>query len=291
MGIKDILPSTRFTTIVGSIALAGFLVWGAYVLTHPTHVPAEVAVGTSAAPNLDWQKTLNDIQAQSPLNQAPQAPSQDVVDRLNRAAQSDNVTDTVARTLLVNLSAAKSAGLGNDIPTQDQLIGDAVTQINGTLPAPTYTATNLTITQDSPDATKAYGNTFISTLAKHPKANYNSVLYIVGTSTGTMSLKPLQNISSEYAALGRDMARISVPETLAPIHLQLVNDFSYLAQTVADMQTAYTDPLRALAALQRFDSLNQESLRLFINIAQDFSQNGILFNTDEPGAAWSSLVP
>jgi hypothetical protein len=57
-----------------------------------------------------------------------------------------------------------------------------------------------------------------------------------------------------------------------------------------DMQLIFEDPLRGLAGLQLFQALNDETTRVFISIAQQLSQNGILFNKDEPGSAWGSLL-
>jgi hypothetical protein len=294
MSIRDILPSMRFTTLVGSIALCALLIYGAYVLTHPSNTPSTIAVGSDTTSTTDWAKTLEEIQAQNPLNQAPEAPSADKVNALTRAATSDNLTDTVARTLFINLSAAKAEGLGNDIPTQDALIADAIAKINAEAPVPSYTTVDLTAGPNTPEATKAYGNTFMQVVSRHPKASYDAVLYTIGTSTANnnpQKLSVLNTIGADYTALAQELLRIKVPSTLAPLHVQIVNDIAQIAQTIPDIKSLYSDPLRSLAGLQRFEALNQETLRLFINIAQNFNQNGILFSKDEPGATWSSLVP
>jgi hypothetical protein len=296
MQIKNILPSVRFTTMAGAIALAALLVWGAYVLTHHSEVAAQnLAVDSSLGVSTDWKAQLENIQAQSPNNKAPQAPDQGTVDTLRSAATSDNLTDTVARTLLINLSNAKAQGLGDDIPTQDQLIADAVAKINERPAKIVYANADLTISGDnSAKALAAYGNAFMQVVKEHPGASYGTVIYIVATSTDNgdpKRLSPLKGIGAEYAALAKALAGISVPSTLAPLHLTIVNNFEKMAEAVADLQKLYDDPLRGLAAFQLFDALNQETLRLFINIAQEFSQNGILFNNDDPGQAWSALVP
>jgi hypothetical protein len=294
MRIKDILPSIRFTTVVGSISLAVLLVWGAYVLTHTTPKPeSTVAVG-GVTTSSDWKQALTDIQAQNPLNKAPQAPSQDKVDAFLQAATSDNLTDTVARTILVNLSTAKAQGLGNDIPTQKSIVADATAKINQEHVGSTFEASDLTQSDNSKTSLKTYGNAFMAAVRAHPQANYGNTLYIVATSTATANpkrLKELEPISRDYAALAEDLANIHVPVTLLPLHLKVVNDLARISETLPDMEKFYTDPLRALGGLKVFDALNLETQRLLINIAQEFRQNGILFNADEPGAAWSTLVP
>jgi hypothetical protein len=63
-----------------------------------------------------------------------------------------------------------------------------------------------------------------------------------------------------------------------------------MAGTYADLQAIFADPLRGLAGFQLYQALNDETSRLFINIAQEFNQNGILFNKDEAGYAWPMLL-
>lgn len=295
MRIKEILPSERFATIVGSVALAALLVWGAYALTHPAPHQAQLASSDTPAPAAgDWRQSLEEIQAQNPLNKAPQGPSADTVNKFLNAAQSNNLTDTVARTLLVNLSEAKGQGLGDDTPTQDQLVAQALAQVKAQPAKKVYASSDLTLSSSSADALKAYGNAFIAAVGKHQAANYNSVVYIVGTSTDNgdpTKLAALAPIADDYASLAKDLAKVPVPPTLAPIHLQIINNMERMSESLKDVQNLYNDSLKGLANFELYDALTQETLRLFINLAQGFSQNGILFSKGDPGEAWSALVP
>jgi hypothetical protein len=295
MQIRDILPSTRFALIAGSIFASGGLIVAAYALTHHApSAPQSVAVDSNITQNTDWKTQLENIQSQSPANRAPQAPSADKVSALLNAATSDNLTDTVARTLLVNLSNAKAQGLGDDIPTQNQLIGQAASQISQRPAKIVYANADLTLSANTPAAMSSYGNAFMAAIQAHPYASHDAVVYAVATATDNgdpKRLAPLTAIGKDYAALAKDLSDLPVPSTLAPLHLKIINDLERMAEAMPDLKSIYDDPLRALASLQFFEALNQETLRLFINIAQEFSQNGILFNKDDPGQAWSALVP
>lgn len=285
----------KFTTIVGSIALSAGLIYAANILTHPKPESTSVSVASSNAQGgAEWVKTLEDIQAQSPLNRLPKTASKNTVDTMIASATSNNITDTVARTLLINISSAKSQGLGNDIPTQDELIADASARIHKRTPKLVYTSADLTLTDNTPGTLKAYGNAFMQAAQKHAKASYGATIYAIATSTENADpkrLAPLPGIQAEYAALAKDLAYVPVPPTLAPLHLKIVNNFERMSEAFPDMIVLYSDPLRALSGLQLFDALNRETLSLFTNIAQELNQNGILFNKDEPGATWNSLVP
>jgi hypothetical protein len=209
------------------------------------------------------------------------------------AATSNNVTNTVARTLLVKLSEAKSQGLGSDIPTQEKLIAQAVAQIKQDRGTPVYAKDALPVSANTPDALKAYGNTVIATIATHPKANYLNVLRTVGEATDKADAKRLDEltgIGADYEALAKDLSAVPVPPKLLSFHLQIVNNLNVIGESMTDIQVLYKDPLKGFAGFDLFESLSNETNRVFTNIAQQFNQDGILFNKGEPGSDWASLV-
>ncbi len=291
MSLGTYLPSAQFTLIVLSIALSGGLV---YAAQYVTGTPAAPTLSSTPAPtasvDANWQDTLKEIQAQNPSTVSP--PDENSVSNLLKAAQSTNLTDTVARTLLINLSDAKAQGLGSDIPTQDKLVAQATAQINQSR-TPTYTQKSLAVVDQTSATLKAYGNSVITVLAQHTSANYGDTMVAIGQAlqnSDTSKLATLAAIQKDYANLASELLQVPVPQTLAPLHLAVVNNIASIAATYPDMRTLFNDPLRALAALQQYQSLSDETQRLFINIAQALTQRGILFTKDEPGSAWSAFL-
>ncbi|MDZ4225915.1 MAG: hypothetical protein U1C66_00290, partial [Patescibacteria group bacterium] len=204
-----------------------------------------------------------------------------------------NVTASVGRSLLVNLGEAKVQGLGSDIPTQEQIVASALAQIDASQEITLYTTANLTLVDDSPQTLTTYGNSVVVVLEQYPGASVEKVLLAVGNATdsGKSSyLAELAGIATAYKNIARELGSLPVPKTLSPLHLQVVNNFAKIAAACADMQVVLTDPLRGLAGLKVYQSLTEETARLFINIAQALDKNGILFSEDEPGYAWSLLV-
>lgn len=290
MRLRDILPSTQFMVITGSVLLSAGLVYAADLVTRRSPANSEVAVATTPPANPNWAQALEDIQAQSPLNRLPKAPSEASVNTLLDAATSNNVTDTVARSLFIKISNAKAQGLGTDIPTQDSLIADAASQITKDRGAPAYTDKDLIVVADTKDSEHAYGNAFIIIIKAHPGADLQKTLVTIGLGVDnkdSSKLKALEAIGTEYAALARDLAELPVPATLAPFHLSVVNNLSRMATTYPDMETMVSDPLRGLGGLQLYRSLSDETGRVFTSIGSTLAKNGILFNKDDPGAAWS----
>lgn len=293
MSIASYLPSAQFSVIITSVLLAGGLIWAADHYTSPTPVPriAPADIPSAITTNgLDWKATLAAIQGEDTL---PTPPSEEVVDSLLAAAETPNITDSIGRTILVNLSEAKAQGLGGDVLTQERIVADAAARIAAGKEATLYTSAELTVVSDSSASLIAYGNGVISVLATYPKANVEDTLVALGNTADTgkaISLASLQEIATAYEGITTGLLALPVPQTLAPLHLQVVNNFSLITATYADMQVVLTDPLRGLAGLKLYRSLTDETIRLFINIAQALDKNGILFSENEPGHAWSLLV-
>lgn len=291
MGLATYLPSAQFSIMATSIMLAGGLIWAADYYTSP-HAPAALAPApsTTTTQGMDWKAALANIQGESVL---PEPPSAEAIANLLAAAESPNVTDSVGRTLLVNLGEAKAQGLGSDVPTQEKIVANALAKIEPSQEVTLYSTSNLTIVPDSPETLRAYGNSFVTTVERYPGASLDNTLVTIGEaidSNTQAKLAPLATIGAAYHNIAESLALLPVPQTLVPLHLQIVNNYARIAATYPDLQATLTDPLRGIGGLKLYQSLTQETGRLFINIAQAFEKNGILFSENEPGVAWSLIV-
>ncbi len=294
MALPSYLPSTQFIVILSSIALSGSLVVAAQ---HYTNQPSSSSLNpisqTNAVSTGDWLAALHAIEGDNIKSVSDTDPSS-TTEMLFAAAQSSNITDTVARTLLINLSQAKSQGLGSDIPTQEKLIEEAVARIQRERGTPSYTMDDLTVeVNNSKTAMKAYGNAVINVFTAHPDANFSNTIFALGITleNGNPSkLADLEKVQKEYRALAKDLLGIPTPSSLSPLHLKAVNNISLMAETYDDMKLLFKDSLRGLAGFQLYQGLNNETARMFTSIAQQFAENGILFNKDEPGLTWGLFL-
>lgn len=290
MRFVNFLPSAHFSAIAGAIAVSGGLIIGAQYITG-SHGAPQVAVAPANQPDADWKAELDAIQAQAPS--LPPAPSAQTVSSLLAAAKTSNYTDTVARSLLINLTDAQSQGLGSDIPTQQKIIDTATNQIPPAQAEKTYTSKDLTIVADSKQAQKTYGNKIMQTLGNHTGATSQATLYAIAKATDTNDAAPLSvlpGIEREYRALVVELAAIAVPSTLVPLHVQILNSLGLTTATFGDMRLVLSDPLRGLQGIQQYQLQLGAVGRVFTSVAQVLNNNGILFTKDEPGAAWSVFV-
>ncbi len=291
MSVLQYLPSAQFALLVASVAVSGGLVLVADYFTNPSP-PAEITTetGTSLEAGMDWQKALASIQGD---NKLPTPPSAESVQNLLDAAQTDNVTETVARTLLVNLSQAKAQGLGSDIPTQEALVADALARIEPSQPLLLYTAADLKVAESGQNSLTSYGNSVVRVLDSYTNISTEETLIAVGNAIDSGDEKYLEDIAgqaAQYQALAEALVEVPVPQILSTLHLQIANNFVRIAETQTDLAVTLSDPLRGLRGIELYHSLVGETSRLFISIAQVLQNNGILFDEDEPGYAWNLLV-
>jgi hypothetical protein len=290
MSPRSYLPSAQFMIIVGSLLVSGGVVAAAQYYISAKNAPATLASANLQASNQAWEDSLADIQAQSGVD-LPDAPDPNAVDNLISMSQSGNLTDSVGRGILARLSTANVQGLGDDAPTQDSIIAAASAQVNAsvkTAPPPAITEVEPTL-----ESERAFGNAVMAVLNSHPKANSNDTLGIIAKATDTRVNAPLAGlpaIGQEYAALARDLAAVPVPKTLAPLYREAVANYASIAALYPDLAEVVDDPIRGIAALQKYQALLTETGGVFTNMAQALKNGGILFTKDEPGSAWEILL-
>lgn len=291
MNLLQYLPSSQFSVIASSIAISGGLIIGAYYFTRPPAPPTLQENSVTASQNAEWQAALEKVQAEAPG--LPEPPNPEEVAALRAAAKDSNVTSSVAKSLLVNLTEAGAQGLGSDIPTQEKLIADAAAQAQANSSANLYTSSDLTIAGNSAQAAKTWGNGVMRIFAAHPGANDTEALYAIAYATDyqdAASVAKLSTISKGYAALAADLADLPVPSTYAPLYLNFINNMARMSGAAGDMKMVLEDPLRGLTGLQVFQSAAAEGARVLTTLADQLSKGGILFTKDEPGNTWNVLV-
>ena len=291
MSVRNYLPSAQFLVIAGALLISGGAVAAAHYYTSSHEAPGGLAsANTTAMADDAWEQSLAAIQAQSGVT-LPDPPSADAVQDLLKQAQSSNLTDSIGRGLLVKLTNAGVQGLGSDIPTQDSIIAEAAAQINASHNDPK--AVSLTTTEVSETSLRTYGNAVIAVFINHPTASMEATLVTIAKATDTHITEPLAAlapIGREYGAIADELAEVAVPKTLAPLHLQVVQNFYAIADSYAEMKLVVEDPLRGLTGLQKYQSLMAETGRVLTNIAEALNKGGILFGKDEPGSAWSNFL-
>jgi hypothetical protein len=289
-------PSAQFTTIALALLLSGGLVYAADSFTSTPKSTVAIETDQASQPQDDasnWQAALYASQAAN-ASTSITAPNPNVVSQFLQAAQSSNVTDTVARTIFVNLSTAKAQGLGDDTPTQDQIVATAAAQVaSAQASATSYSYNDLTIISASNGTLHAYGNEVMQVLAAYPDASEQATLLSIDEAVeggSTTQGAKLAEIGAAYKSAAAALVAVPVPQTIAPLELEAINNLLSTAASFKDMEAITSDPVRGLGGLQAYENLMDENATVFTNIAQELNKDGILFTKDEPGNAWSILL-
>lgn len=291
MSSREYLPSAQFMVIVGSLLISGATVAGAqYYVSSKNPDSATLSTNATQTPNGEWQDSLATIQAESGIS-LPDAPDPNAVQSLLEQAQSDNLTDSIGRGLFARITTAGVQGLGDDIPTQDQIISAASQQISASSRTPTTAA--VIQVETNADTLRTFGNAAMRILTGHPKASFNDTLGVLAKSTDTQDPKPLAELAAigrEYKALADEMAAVPTPKTLAPLYQRAVSNMYTISTLYEDLALVVSDPVRGLAALQLYQQMVTETSGVLTNIAQTLKNGGILFSKDEPGSAWQIFL-
>lgn len=289
MSIRGYLPSAQFVVIVGSLLAAAATVAAAQYYVSARNAPAGLAAGIAGNEG-DWQESLAAIQAESGIN-LPEPPDPNAINKLLSETQSDNLTDSIGRSLLVKITAAGVQGMGSDIPTQDSIIAAASQQVNASSITPKVPT--LTVVASTGDTLRSYGNRVMEVMSRHPQASMNATLEALAKATDTHDETPLSALAAigrEYQAIADELAAVAVPQTLQPLHREAVTNYAIIAATYAEMRFVVGDPIRGLAGVQKYQETLAETGRVFTNIAESLHKGGILFNKDEPGSAWEIFL-
>lgn len=161
----------------------------------------------------------------------------------------------------------------------DSVALEAVNNINPRdLPKDRYGLSDIRIfVPSSKDEMKKYGDTFaeiyITTLKKvtDDPERYNV----------------LSNLSLIYKELSVKLLAVPVPDRVATTHLNLVNAFSKVSESLPIVEQQSKDPVRALLALRIVQESLINQIKLFTEIKAYFEQNGILFSDQGYGKMWN----
>ena len=296
MDIRPYLPSAQFSVLLGALLISGGLVYGAEYVNHPHTSSGSLEDTSGGAPQnqlgvayTNWQDEVGSSTVLATDN-AIALQAQQLVE----GVATNNLTDTVGRSLLINTMSAQGQGLGSDQPTQDQIMGDALSQIEQAPPsAKVYTSADITTVPDSKTALHTYGNTLATLIAAHPKASANATMAIVGLAIdeGNGSTLPtLDAVAKEYRALAKAVIQTPVPVQLSSFAVNIANNYVAIAATCATMELVQSDPLKGLAGVEAYNTLNTQNGKVFTQINSTFQNNGILFTTGDSGQAWNNFA-
>lgn len=236
---------------------------------------------------LTWGEVIGEVAGQGQLNLEEitrQPVKEEVIAQLN---DPNNLTASFSKNLLTSSLSLKKANIIDEtakLAVVKNLLEQEVSRVSSNI----YSSKDLNISQnENVAAIKTYGNLIapilkdlisVDIIAKDLEA-INSF----SQTKDSQSLAVIKKNELRVELLLEKALKISVPSSAAPYHLILINRLSAYKETLADIATSPTDPLRGTFAVQNYTKVVVMLLRIPSVLTDYFNLQNVVFSSKEAG--------
>ncbi len=199
-----------------------------------------------------------------------------------------NATQRLGRSIFLRYMNAKKDG-GEVNPEQEKKILEAsIAELSLKIAYKTYATSSLkTITQDTPEKIKAYGDS-LATIAKKnsPKNNENELEIlqrILENGENEEDAKKLLDISEGYQSIINAYLVMPVPKSAISAHLSFINSLSKVRTNIEGFSKINTDSVLVLANFLPYLKNIEEMKKSFNILVLFFIDSNVKFETTSPG--------
>lgn len=150
-----------------------------------------------------------------------------------------------------------------------------------------YTETDIKVAANNdPALIKEYGNNLAVIIKKHFDLIPESEIAIFSKamqSKNPAEFEKIKPLSSAYRNSSKDILDLTVPPNFAEKHLKLINHFNNIATEIDDLAKFFNDPVVGFNALSNYKKDGESALEILRSINGYFSENQVVFKTDEAG--------
>ena len=192
--------------------------------------------------------------------------------------ENDTLTDALAKNIFLSYAELQN----NNALSNDTIANNVINSINTSdLPRSDYSLSNIAISESQTSASiKAYGNRVGAII----KDNYT----IIANKKDNIELTEIARL---HKAIGNEIINTSVPAALAQQHLVIANSYALLGKSFDIIATEeQNDPLKSLLAIRTAKDASENLNNAYTEVNNYFIKNDILFNNNEPGIIWSTIV-
>ena len=189
-------------------------------------------------------------------------------------------TDKFSREFFSTVATLNQAG-EMDQGTADLLGTSLAEQISNSPVEKVYSVSDIKILADGKQAVESYGNTFVHIFGKNPiEKDVTDILKNLVTENGDIdpsAIAELDPIIAQMDLIIKSLVQeISVPKSLAVLHLEVVNGLERLVENLNSMKLVETDEVVALGAVVQYDKNSEllgESVTNLINAVKSDLSN------------------
>lgn len=199
-------------------------------------------------------------------------------------ANSKNKTETLGKVVFTEYLALKQSGRV-DLSTIDQMTARIANDVALTLDtSPKYTMSSLRITPSNEQSLKKYADTVALIRDKYFSdfATTHSQTYILASGSTKQVEKILLSSKDYYQKMTKDLLVIPVPDTVASVHLELINNYAHSAENLGKVSIVDEDPLSTMLGLKQYEDLSENEVEILKKMGLLFAESGILFTSTDP---------
>ena len=201
-------------------------------------------------------------------------------------------TDEFAENFFKEYLSLKKEGAPLDSVAKEFLIDSADNGLSvSNKQSPNYLIQDIKILKDDSDESiRKYGNVIVETVQKYAKLNSEDELSVFEKALRYEDrelLKSLNKTVLMYGSLADDFVSISVPEDLALVHLDIINGYENIADSLETMIKVFEDPISSAVGINSYVIAIDRQVSLSVPIQEYFLDKNIIFDSNEAGVVWN----
>jgi hypothetical protein len=209
------------------------------------------------------------------------------------SAAPGTLTDQFAQTFFKNYIATR----GTNPPSADEqaaFIKGAITNLEQTRSRPTaFSVSDIRVSGSGASALISYAKNVEGAFsANDPHTQQNEVTYLgdAVNKNDPIAIKNLSLIANGYRNTAKALSQVTAPTELKTSHLALINAMSRLGDTIDDMGSVQSDPIRGMLGLESYTNDAKTLAQAFASIGTDFPATGVALSKGQPGYFFYNLT-
>ena len=202
-------------------------------------------------------------------------------------------TDLFAQNLFAEYLSLRGSRERIDDTDKNTMIDSVIKNALDTKINNQYAISDLNIIEDnSAAALKKYGNDFISTTQLYSRdltQDETVVFERMLKEENQKDAEYLEKSASAYDSAADKLKQIKIPNNLALIHLNIINNYSIISDALKDMSLTLNDPIRGMNGFAVYLAVLETQKEFFKEIKDYFDKNRIIFNSYDAGYIWNLI--
>jgi hypothetical protein len=202
-------------------------------------------------------------------------------------AKPQTITEEFSRTLFADYISKR--GAKPPTPAEiEQFVVAAVGQLRAAHQvANAFNQGQVHVEGTGPDALRTYAVDAQTAFLAHPAPAGSDMLddLVAGTQhSDAAALKRLGQDGVAYAAIARDLMKISVPKEAATAHLALANSLMLLSGTLTDLSVLESDPVRSMIGIENYGDQADAFTQSLVTLYGVYAAEQVEIFKGEPGS-------